>query len=120
MPQCCANSLGSFSQYAYCCSFTAHLDERIKVHFSCSFLRLAGIESMIFSAFFLSSILSVRRYFGVLNLNLVVLLFLLFLMMIFAAFGKCCCSLLMILMNSFKSLISFGIIFFPKYKIIPM
>jgi len=63
---------------------------------------------MIFSAFFLSSILRVRRYFGVLNLNLVMLLFLWFLMMIFSAFGRCCCSLLMILMNSFKSLISFG------------
>jgi hypothetical protein len=41
-------------------------------------------------------------------LNLVIVLRLFFLMVIFSALGKCLLSLLMILTNSFRSLISFG------------
>lgn len=69
---------------------------------------LGGMDCMIFSALFLSSTFKVRRYLGVLSLNLVVLVFLFFLMVILSAWGRCFCSLLMILMNSFRSLISFG------------
>ena len=69
---------------------------------------LGGMDCMIFSALFLSSTFKVNRYLGVLNLNLVVLVFLFFLMVILSAFGRCFCSLLMILMNSLRSFISFG------------
>lgn len=69
---------------------------------------LGGMDCMIFSALFLSSTFRVKRYLGVLNLNLVMLVFLFFLMVILSAFGRCFCSLLMILMNSLRSFISFG------------
>ena len=78
------------------------------------FYLLGGIESIILCALFLSSTLRVRRYFGVLNLNLVMLLFLLFLMVILSDLGKWFLPLLIISMNSFKSFISFG---YTSYKI---
>ena len=72
----------------------------------------AGIDCLIFSALTRPSTLSVIKYFEVLSLNLVILFFLFFLIVIFSALGKCllCSSLTprMILMKSFKSLISFG------------
>jgi len=69
---------------------------------------LGGMESIILWALFLSSTFRVRRYFGVLSLNLVMLLFLLFLMVILSDLGKWLLPLLIISMNSFRSFISFG------------
>ena len=63
---------------------------------------------MIFSAFALSSTVCVNRYLGVRSFSLVILLFLLFLIVIFCACGRYAFSLRIILMNSFRSLISFG------------
>src|SRR5690554_3469592 len=69
---------------------------------------LGGIDCIILSAFTLSSTLRVKRYLEVLSLNLVMPFFLFFLIVIFSALGRFFCSLLTILMNSFRSLISFG------------
>ena len=63
---------------------------------------------MILSALVVSSTFKVKRYLGVRSLNLVTELFLFFLIVIFSALGRCFLSLRIILMNSFKSLISLG------------
>merc|ERR1719330_591829 len=69
----------------------------------CSFLRLGGMDCMIFSALDLSSTLCVYRYLGVRSFSLVTPVFLFFLIVILSGLGRHCFSLRIILMNSFRS-----------------
>ena len=73
-----------------------------------SFLRLGGIDCMIFSALPLSSTECVYKYLGVRSFSLVIPVFLFFLIVILSGLGRFAFSLLIILMNSFRSLISLG------------
>ena len=86
----------------------SHLVRPIPSQFFVSFLRLGGIDCMILSALTLSSTLRVKRYLDVLSLNFVIPFLLFFLIVIFSGVGRSFLSLLTILMNSFKSLISLG------------